>query len=438
MIRTRALAASLIAALSLPVAALAATPAPSGPTMGYYNPPKLLKRGTNTSPIAGQGSVVLKVLVNKDGTFKVQGILKSTNHGNDQAALEIARSSTYKAATKGGKPQLAFYDFTLNFNAGGSASTMGDQSELGRLERMLHAGNFSGAQSGLNDYLKQHADEPRASLDLGLADSFLYDYEGAATAFDKAGTIPQNYRSVAGKSYAEAAILLAKAKKNDAAVAAGRHGVDLAPGFGTYNALGFSEYGAGQFAIAAVDLEKARTLAVSEGISAQQRALVDANLMSAYVSAGNLDMAQKIADEAKTLDPTVSKNLDLSFANYYGNQARDKINAKLYTDAAALFEKGAAAAPSQAALLYAQAARAYLLDPHPDNVKAKADADKAIALDPDSAVGYYAAGIALANTNKTKDALGYLQKADDAAKKAGDAGLVAAIENSIKRLSGTK
>ena len=249
MIRTRALAASLIAALSLPVAALAATPAPSGPTMGYYNPPKLLKRGTNTSPIAGQGSVVLKVLVNKDGTFKVQGILKSTNHGNDQAALEIARSSTYKAATKGGKPQLAFYDFTLNFSAGGSASTMGDQSELGRLERMLHAGNFSGAQTGLNDYLKQHADEPRASLDLGLADSFLYDYEGAAAAFERAGTIPQNYRSVAGKSYAEAAISLAKAKKNDAAVAAGRHGVDLAPGFGTYNALGFAEYGAGQFAI---------------------------------------------------------------------------------------------------------------------------------------------------------------------------------------------
>src|SRR6202023_3870095 len=116
-------------------------------------------------------------------------------------------------------------------------------------ERMVHAGNFTGAQAKLLDYLKAHPSDARAELDLGLADSFLNDYVDAAAAFDQAGTIPQNYRSVAGKSYGEAAVSLASDKKTDAAIAAAHHAVDLAPGFGTYYALGFAEYIGGQFAI---------------------------------------------------------------------------------------------------------------------------------------------------------------------------------------------
>src|SRR5581483_12184750 len=65
-----------------------------------FAPPKLLKQGTFTTPIAGSGTVVVKVLVHPDGTFAVQNVIKSTNHGDDAAALEIARTSRYKPAYK--------------------------------------------------------------------------------------------------------------------------------------------------------------------------------------------------------------------------------------------------------------------------------------------------------------------------------------------------
>lgn len=82
--------AFLLAAIFAPTAVLAA----GSPTSNSYSPPKLVKKGTNKSVVAGAGSVTVQVYVNKDGTFKVQKVIKSTNHGDDQAALEIAQTST--------------------------------------------------------------------------------------------------------------------------------------------------------------------------------------------------------------------------------------------------------------------------------------------------------------------------------------------------------
>jgi len=65
-----------------------------------------------------------------------------------------------------------------------------------------------------------------------------------------------------------------------------------------------------------------------------------------------------------------------------------------------------------------------------------ADADKALALDPGNALAYYAAGVSMANQNKPKDALDYLKKADDAAKKDGDTDLATQVEAAIKRVGG--
>lgn len=444
MASIRSIPALCAAALLIPAGGEAATaknPAPCSAAHNYYYPPKLLKRGTSTTPIEGPGAVTIQVLVHKDGTFKVQRILKSTNPGDDRAALEIAQTSNYKPACKGGKNQLAFYDFTLNFSGTGTTSgTQAEQGELPRIERMINAGNFSGAQAALGDYLKAHPDEARAELDLAVADTFLNDYEGAAAAFDKAGTIPQKYRSVAGKAYVEVANALLKAKKTDAALATARKAVELAPGFGTYNILGIAEYSGGQYAVAAADFERAREAAAKSdsGATPPLRAQIDVNLTSAYLNAGNLDAALKIAAEAKQLDPGTATNIDVAFANYYGAQAKLKADAKKYVEAAELFEKGAQTAPSQAAALYAQAASYYLFGDKPDNVKAIAAADKALALDPNNALGLYAKGIAFANTGKTKDAIDYLQKAEDAAKKAGDNAFASKIEDQIKRLKGTR
>jgi len=89
--------------------------------------------------------------------------------------------------------------------------------------------------------------------------------------------------------------------------------------------------------------------------------------------------------------------------------------------------------------MYANAAFAYLsIQPKPDNVKARADADKALALDPASAGGNFAIGIALANDGKNKDALEALKKALVGAKATNDEALTAKVEGAIKQVSAAK
>jgi tetratricopeptide (TPR) repeat protein len=426
-----------LTALLCAAAIAAPAPASAQSTFNYYTAPKLVKQGKNTTPVAGNGTVVIKVLVNKDGSSKVQGVVHSTNHGDDAAALEIAATSTYKPATRGPVKETAFYDYTLKFVGRAASTAPTDPSGLAQYERMIRAANYSGASTGLKTYLQSHADDARAQLDLGIAATFLNQFADAAAAFDKAGDIPANYKSVAGKAYAEAAVERVQAKDYDAGIALAKKAVALAPSFATYNTLGFGENASANYAAAIVDLEKARSLGASEGVTAKQRALVDANLAATYLAAGNTDKAKEIAAEARQLDPQTST--EGLFVNFYAKQAADLNAAGKSAEAAAVYEQAAAIGPSSAATLYAQAALAYLrVKPTPDNAKAKVDADKALAADPASALANFAKGVALANDGKSKDAMDFLKKADDESKKGNDPGLTSAIENTIKQLSGTK
>ncbi|MDQ2857239.1 MAG: energy transducer TonB [Candidatus Eremiobacteraeota bacterium] len=418
-----------------------AVPAQSG-TISYYVAPTLVKHGANKTAVAGAGVVVLQVYVKADGSFKVQRIIKSSNHGDDAAALEIANSSTYKAASRGGKPLAAFYDYTLRFSASGAANADSGQASTGGLalyERQIRAGNYGTAQSGLKAYVAAHPSDLKGQADLGVAAAYLNDLETATAAFDKAGTIPDNYKAVAAKAYADSAAQAIKNKDAPRAVAAAKRAVALAPGVFTYNALGTAEAVAGDGAAAIADLEKARSLAAADaGVKPADRARIDVNLLSAYLDAGKMDMAKQIAAEVTKLNPNETSG-EAVLANYYVKQAQAATTAGKPADAAAAFEQAAAVAPSQAVALYSQAAFAYLnAKPKPDNDKAKADADKALAASPDDASANFAAGVALANQGKGKDALTFLNKADASAKKAGDANLVAAIENIIKQLGGSK
>jgi len=122
-------------------------------------------------------------------------------------------------------------------------------------------------------------------------------------------------------------------------------------------------------------------------------------------------------------------------ANYYASKAQDAGKAGKYEDAAALYTQAAEADPSQAATLYVFASFAYLkVNPTPLNDKAKASADKALTIDPNSAVANYAEGISLANMNKKSDAQASLNKADALAKAASNATLVTEIERALKQL----
>ncbi len=433
-----------LAALTLctPLAARAqATPT-------YYAPPKLARHGKNTSAIAGKGVVVVQVLVNKNGSFKVSKVLRSTNSSDNKAALEIARTSTYTPASRGSQKLTAFYDYSLRFTSSGAASA--DQGSQGgaagvgsraggaaKFEAMMRAGNYSGAQSGLRSYVADHPSDTRAQLELGIANTFLSDYAGAVDAFDKAGTIPNDAKGPAAKAYAENASALAKSGQNDKAVVSAKRAAELAPNFFTFNNLGSVEAAAGTNDAALADLEKARSLAGSTPhITGKERAQLDQNLEATYLANKDLDKAKAVAAEATQLDPGSDAPANI-MANYYLKQSQALSQAGKASDAAALLESAAASAPKAAQTrLYAQAAFAYLnAQPKPVNDKAKADADKALALSPDDPQANFAEGVALANTGNSKDALTYLNKADAAAKQAGNTQMATSIESVIKQLA---
>jgi len=421
----------------------AATSAPA--QVAYYAPPKLLTQGKSETPIAGAGTVVIQVLVKKDGTFTVQRIIRSSNHGDEAAALEIAKNSTYQSATRGDTKLTAFFDFTLKFTGAKSAqSAMQDDGaptagDSARYYRMIAAGNYSGAQSGLKTYIAQHPDDASAQLDLAIADAYLNEFEDSAAAFDKAGTIPANYKALSAKAYSEASVSSIKSGAQADAVRYAEKAVGFAPGVYTYNTLGFANLSAGDAPSAVTALEKARSLAQADSsIKAADRAEIDANLVAAYLAIGKPDLAKQVGAEADQLRPG-NMSVQNAFANYYVKQAVAAATAGKQDEAAVAYDAAASSAPSLAVALYARSAMGYLSEkPTPDNGKAKVEADKALALDPTDARANYAAGVALANTDRgSRAALDYLNKADASAKKANDAALATQIESIIKQLGGS-
>jgi hypothetical protein len=411
-----------------------------GDDVEYYTPPKMVKQGKNTTPISGDGKVVVKVLVNADGSFKVQSVISSTNHADDAAALEIAKSSTYAPASHGAKKQLAFYDYTLNFKGGGAASA-DDQTagNLGQDERELRAGNYAGAQTSLKTYVLAHPGDAHAQLDLGIVDTFLNDYAGGADAFDKAGTIPATDRPIATKAYIEHAIALLNAKNFAEGLAAAKRAADFNPGFGAEDTLGVAELESGDAASSLTALQKAHDLAKSDSaVPSASRVANDIHLVQAYVATGNLTSAQASATEAESLDPKAAVTVGQVMGAYYASKGLDASKAGKLSDAAALYLQaaGAGADPTQTAVYYDSASFAFLKMMPADDKKAKDAADKALAANPSDASANYAEGIALADQGKKDDATAALARADSLAKAAGNTDLIAAIERAQKQLAG--
>src|SRR2546423_2514988 len=106
----------LVVGLTTPLSVLAQ--ASPGAGTGYA-PPKVIKFATSAVPNVDTGTVIVEVIVRADGTSGVKRIVSSTNHNDDKAALDIARRSVYKPATKGGMPIVSVFDVTLNFKGNG-------------------------------------------------------------------------------------------------------------------------------------------------------------------------------------------------------------------------------------------------------------------------------------------------------------------------------
>jgi tetratricopeptide (TPR) repeat protein len=422
-----ALAALVLGAV--PLGALAQTSV-------FYVPPKLLTRGAATSPIAGKGTVQIKVFVHANGKADPpKAVEKSTNPADNAAALEIARTSTYKAATKDGKPADAFYTFVLNFASGG---TVGDSDEttnadLRNVVNLERNGNYAGAKTQLKSYLADKPDDQEANLLLGVADAFTDESTPGAQAFDKAGTIPAKYKTLAGKTYANAAAAALTANDDEAAVAAATKAIDLAPSATAYNVRGNAEYAQKKYDPAIADLEEAYKLAGDAKAAKHELAIIKTNLAAADMGAGQTDKGLAAAKDAIALDPTVTQSSDL-IAQYYNDKATSLVKSGDRKGAADALDSGAAAVPKYAVALYGNAASILAFDAKPDWKVVKAEADKALAIDPNDARANYVAGVALANDNDPKGALTYLNKAQASAKTGNDPDLSKQIDAALKQL----
>jgi tetratricopeptide (TPR) repeat protein len=431
-----------LTAVAAAVAAFGALAVPaSAQYANEYTPPKLIKQGTTSKPITGSGEVVVQVQVNADGTHKATRVLRSTNTGDNDAAMDIAQTSTYATAHRGSKPTTGFYDFTLRFRgssvagAGGS-SVASESGAKGEIDRLIRAGNYSAAMNKAQQALQSNPDDPTLNAELGASQFFLNDDVSAAASFDKAPNMPKEFANVAAQSYQLAAAKLADSNPTQA-VQYGQKAVSMAPSAGSYFALGTAQLQAGNATDAVTNLKKSRDLAFADPKTDQKsRVSIDSQLMQAYLKAGDNTNAAATADEIKKLDPS-SDTAEVIMGNQFMAKGNDDSKAGNHQAAIADYDKAAqAGGPKVAVTAYAAAALEESRVDKPDYGVMKSEADKALAIDPNDPLGLYAEGIALygqyvnggsTNGGLKQQALDSLNKAKAAAQSAGNASLVSNI-----------
>ncbi|MEA2786791.1 MAG: hypothetical protein QOF71_2895 [Candidatus Eremiobacteraeota bacterium] len=426
---TRLLAAAAMLAFALPLAA-------SAQTSTYYTPPKIIKQGTASSPVVGTGAVTLKVFVKSNGSVGPVEVEKSTNHGDDAAAVEIAKSSTYKPGLRDGKAIDAFYTMALKFSGNAVTTDTGSTvNDVNQANALIRAGKYADAKTELMAYLTGHPGDRDAETLLGVADSYLNDAAGAAAAFDAAGTIPERFKAVAAKAYADAAVDALKAKSYDRAIALSDKALALQQNVNTLYIRGTAYANAQKYPQAIADLEKAKSLAAAGNADAATINAIDGALATSYVFGGQSDKGIALAQQLKRRDPSNTR-VDDTLASYYNQQAVAAMQAGKRDEAVADLENAAKIVPSRSVVLYVQAANVLSQGDKPDWKRVKAEADKALAVDPNDARANYVAGIALANAGDNKGAIPLLQKAK--ANAGSDTSLNADIDTALKKLSPPK
>lgn len=406
-----------------------------------YTPPKLLRQGKTAHAIAGTGTVIVQVQVNANGSHKATRILKSTNRGDNAAAMDIAANSTYRIALRGKKPITAYYDFTLKFR-GKSAAVADTGPESGptlQIARMIRAGNYAGAKAAAMQYLATNPSDTTALAQLGVADFYANDFAGAAAAFAKDGTIAQQYQAVAAHAYATAA---AQGKDPVSAVDYGKRAVALDTSANSYYGLGVAELNAGDAASAAVNLKKARDLAFADSkTGTREKVTLDTELFAAYVKNNDMADARTLAAQIKQLDPTstvpqrILGNQLLTAGTVAGKAGK-------HDDAIASFlQAGTSGDRAVEVTGYTLASFEEGRKDKPDYAKAKGYADKALAINADDAQANFAEGVSISgqwvngggkDAGLKSQAMGFLNKAESLAESAGNIGLKLQIQNFIK------
>jgi tetratricopeptide (TPR) repeat protein len=444
----------------LAVAAIASVASVALPASAqqYYSteviPPKIVKMGTHRSAVAGIGKVRVQVQVNPNGTHVVTRIISSTNHGDDAAAREIAQSSSYRPAMRGGKAVVYLYDPVFRFTAksvagveepggpaaGGGVAAPGNAS----VEKLLLSGRYAAARNAAQAALARNPNDSLVQQQLGAADYYLKDYTSAVNAFDRAGAIGRMYRPLAAQSYASAAVAVSDSNPTQALTYA-QKAVSLDRGANSRFALGVAQLANKQYSQATATLRGVHATVFGDPKTpASTKYGIDQRLLTAYVQSGNTTGMQSTINEMKQLQPGNPYPAEILI-----NQGNDATQAKNYTQAIALYDAAASFGDRKMSVIaYDRAANAIAAQnkpgsSSPDAAQMKGYADKALALDPNDAAANFFEGYASAlqyNTSHTpqdkQQALNYLNKADTLAKSGNQASLETAIQNLLKQLNG--
>jgi tetratricopeptide (TPR) repeat protein len=443
--RMAAAAAAVFAAIAF------AAPANAQSYSNQFSQAKLTHRADTAVPIAGSGTVVIQVQVNADGSHKVTRIIRSTNAGDNAAAMDIAKNSTYTPQHRGKTPVTGFYDFTIAFHGKSVASNgVVVTGTAGQVDKLIHAGKYATAKSLVQQALTNRPNDPTLNQQLATADYFLKDYAGAAAAFEKVSNISRPFIPVAAQSYAMAAVSLAPTD-SATAVSFAQKAVTLAPSDGTFYILGSAQVQAGNAAAAIANLQKARTLAMADPkMDKAAKVNIDASLVQAYTKTGDTASAKPLEDEIMQLDPT-NTTVKRMIGNQYLAAGNDSSKAGKHEDALASFLTAAKEGDKDVAVTaYASAALeentiiGASKTPAVANdylTKMKPYADQALALNPNDALANYALGVAMAGAwivgGKQKadlksQALDALNKARTEAQAQGNMSLAFNIDSFIK------
>lgn len=440
---------SAIAALAAAATVFAATLPAGAQYANEFIPAKLLKQGTTAVAIAGSGTVIVQVQVNADGSHKAIKVIKSTNGGDNAAALDIAQNSSYRPAHRGTSAVTAFYDFTLKFNGksvasassgqSGGASGAGLSAAASQVAALIRAKNYTAAKSkAQTELLSAPGDESLRQM-LGIAAFDSGDVTTAAAAFDKVPTIGTQFKPAAAASFAAASVSAADSNPEQALTYANK-AVALNPDTNSKFALGTAQLANKQNAEAVATLKAVHDAAMNDPkMSKTSKINIDARLMSAYLATNNSQAASALAAEIKQLDPSSSLPGRV-MGNSFLKMGIDAANAQQYDAALKDFDQAVAQGdPEVQVTANVQAAFVLTKTSKPDYKKMQSYADKAIALKPDDPQANFAEGIALTgqwaqshDDAQKKKALDALNHADSLAKAAGNEALALSIETFIK------
>jgi TonB family protein len=429
--------------------ALAATAQPALAQSKDFTLAKVGKAGTTSQPIAGTGQVQVHVLVDASGKAESATVLKSTNSGDNAAALEIAKTTTYVPAHNGGGAVKSYYDYWLRFN-GKSLQTEEETAISGgsgggntaAIDALVRAGKYKDAIAKANAALLSAPGDPGVLQLLGVAQYYDNDYTDAAATFSRVQDIKKPFQPIAAQAFATGAVRISQSNPSQSLDYANK-AVSLSNGDPTSKfALGVAQLANKQYAEAAATLKGVRdAMNADPKADTKTKLNVDQELRQAQLANNDSAGANATSADMKTLDPSGS-GASRAMSQHYLQLGSDAMTAGDFPTAAKNFDLAAGSSSGQDAVTANTfAAFAVMRESKPDYSKAKDYAQKAVTGAPDDAQANFALGLAYFGTyttsNKSDDktqALTYLNKADQLAKAAGNEGLALQIEAQIKNV----